>query len=77
MSQSETKGFSEDCRGGKSEIYVSKGLRASNNGSQAIQSKRANKQLLGKAITPMLKELKENLHGLGMFYAFMMYEELL
>lgn len=28
-------------------------------------------------MTPMLKELKENLHGLGMFYAFMMYEEVL
>lgn len=29
-----------------------------------------------QAMTPMLKELKENLHGRGMIYAFRMYKEL-
>lgn len=40
VSQSETKGFSEDCRGAKNEIYVSKGLRTANYGSPALQSPR-------------------------------------
>lgn len=38
-------------------------------------TKIANKQVLGKPMTPMLKELKENLYGLGMIYPFM-YKEL-
>lgn len=38
--QSEIKGFSEDCRGAKNEIYVPKGLRTANYGSSAVQSPR-------------------------------------
>lgn len=40
VSQSETKGFSEDCRGAKNEIYIPKGLRTTIYGSPAMESPR-------------------------------------
>ena len=75
-SQSETEGFPEDWRGKKVKFVSPKAKSCKLWQSHNAITKTANKQVLGKQMTPALEELKENLHGPGIIYGFMMYEEL-